>query len=205
MYRCPDEFDDGMKIDFRTPVPCSMELVRRIYGDGAGMAPYDIVFVDPFHTYEASMMDLLGGYCLLRPGGIMVVHDCCPDDPAVVGSEFVPGSWCGVTYQAFLDFVLARDDLRYYTVDCDWGCGVVLKPETASRAENYRRFEWFAASRDEGVRFTYFTENRHALLKLRSIDEFNAALEHRPEGRWWNPYRLLAARVRSNGADQPQW
>ena len=32
-----------------------------------------------------------------------------------------------MTYQAYLDFVLARRDLRYLTVDTDYGCGVIRK------------------------------------------------------------------------------
>ena len=39
----------------------------------------------------------------------------------------IGGEWCGVSYKAFLDFVLSRNDLDYCTVDIDYGCGVIFK------------------------------------------------------------------------------
>ena len=48
---------------------------------------------------------------------------------SVVSVPPVPGPpWCGVTYKAFLDFVLKRG-LNYLTVDTDYGCGIITKAE----------------------------------------------------------------------------
>ena len=92
MYRCPDDFDDGLDCAFRTSAGSSHEVVQSIARAQGGIPGYNMVFVDPFHTYEASMTDLLGAYCLVRPGGVLVVHDCCPEDPDIVSGEYTAGT-----------------------------------------------------------------------------------------------------------------
>ncbi len=173
MYRCFEGFDDGLDCDFRTACGSSHELVQAIFHARGGVPGYDIIFVDPFHTYEASMTDLLGAYCLLRPGGALVVHDCCPPEAAIAVPEPIPqGSWCGVTYQAFIDFTLPRRHLHSYTVDCDFGCGVVIKPEGASPAADLQELEWFLLRNNHDMRFKYFENHRKALLRLIDAEQF---------------------------------
>jgi predicted O-methyltransferase YrrM len=44
----------------------------------------DLVFVDGAHSYEYVKNDTEKGWDMLRPGGIMVWHDCTPSHPDVV-------------------------------------------------------------------------------------------------------------------------
>jgi hypothetical protein len=124
MYRCPPEFDDGLAIDYRCP---GADIDPALGSIAAERRRFDIMLVDPFHTYPDSSRDLAAAFALLEAGGTMVVHDCLPPDAAFAAPEFTPGGWCGVTYKAFIDFVVGRRDLRYLTVDTDYGCGVVRK------------------------------------------------------------------------------
>lgn len=118
----------------------------------------------------------------------MVVHDCSPPDEALTSPDFVPGEWCGVTYRAYLDFVLARRDLRYLTVDTDYGCGVVrkLKPRAAgfppcrSRQSGGERAR-VAAWSGPGLHLATITappgacsRNRAELLNLITVAAFRA-------------------------------
>lgn len=118
VYRCPPAYDDGQPIDYRAPDLDIADPLARIAAEGRR---FDVILVDPFHTYAASLRDLEAAYSLLEPGGAMVVHDCMPREAALAVPDFIPGAWCGVTYRAFLDFVLGRADLRYLTVDTDYG------------------------------------------------------------------------------------
>jgi hypothetical protein len=54
-----------------------------------------------------------------------VVHDCRPPREEIAGPEYIPGEWCGVTYKAYVDLVVAGN-LSYLTVDTDCGCGVIF-------------------------------------------------------------------------------
>ena len=106
MYRYGDqwdEFDDGMTIDFRSSSPDSGEAVSAVRA--AGFA-YDVILVDPFHEYETSAQDLREACTLIKPNGTIVVHDCNPEEEALVTPHYQDGRWCGLTYKAYLDMVL---------------------------------------------------------------------------------------------------
>jgi hypothetical protein len=177
MYRCPDQYSDGLDIDFRSSDLDISECLREI---GQRQLRYDIMLVDPFHEYETSLRDIVAAFDLVVPGGIIVVHDCLPPSKTLAAPNFIPGAWCGVTYKAYLDFVTARGDLTYYTVDTDFGCGVIRKlsgdlrspmpPATPKQLGLIKR--WQHMGDDFESTFRFFKQNRRNLLKLRTIDEF---------------------------------
>lgn len=165
MYRCPDDYADGLEIDFRTRGVGIGQFFDEVRYRGT---KYDIMLVDSSHTYECSMRDLSYALSALVDGGILVVHDCDP-----------PGE-SGVTYAAFVDFVLGRDDIDYYTVDTDFGCGVIKKrrplpsPDRISavpETEGLRLF-WEAIRGDETLRYVGFKKRKRELLRMISVREF---------------------------------
>lgn len=86
----------------------------------------DLVIADPHHTYQASVAGVVDGLQLLRPGGVMLVHDCLPP-PDLMEPEFQEGSWCGESYAAFRD-VCRGTGLPWFTINADFGIGVVSRP-----------------------------------------------------------------------------
>ena len=156
MYRCPGTFDDGLPFHFRTQSEGGHDLIRDLDEVLSKSERYDLIFVDPWHSYDAGILDLNGALCLLRPGGVIVVHDCNPTDPTIVGSDFKDGDWCGLTYQSFIDFVLAAQPAGYLVVDTDYGCGLVFTqgsslPPGLPNARPAQRliFEWCLARAKE--------------------------------------------------------
>ena len=149
MYNCPADFEDGLGIDFRSETfdysPCLAEIHRR-------NLRYDIILIELFHEYDFSYRDLTIAFDLLEAGGIIVAHDCLPPTAAMATPHFIPGCWCGVSYKAYLDFVQARG-LDYCTVDTDYGCGIISKPDRlshlAKRLQTYASaiFDLYAAAR----------------------------------------------------------
>src|SRR5262249_19211780 len=136
--------------------------------------------VDGFHNYECTSQDLIAAWRLLRDDGILVVHDCAPDNRELSQPEFRSGAWCGLTYTAFIDFVLPRRHVAYYTVDCDFGCGFIYKNQAPAhlceRQDDRSRleFEWRAVAGSWCERYEFFNANRAALLNLISPEEFLA-------------------------------
>ena len=175
MYRWCAEACDGLRIDY--PVegeaiePVLAELRRR------GQA-YDVILVDPWHGYEASLRDMRLALTLLKDEGVLVVHDCAPPSLDFVAPDYVVGDWCGMTYAAFIDFLGSQPDLEAYTVDADFGCAVVrrgggsraagarLRPDPAALAG------WRVAGSDYADRFRYFDRHRAELLNLITTGEF---------------------------------
>ena len=126
MYNCPGTFDDGLPIDFRI---ADFDIADAIGALSKSPEKIDICLVDGWHTYEYTTRDLTCAYESLADGGVLVVHDCLPPDAGVASPSPIAGEWCGVSYKAFLDFVLSRKDLDYCTVDIDYGCGVIFQAQ----------------------------------------------------------------------------
>ena len=99
----------------------------------------DLVFVDGLHTYEQAYADILNSLQYLREDGVILVHDCSPDNPYSAASykeferyrenppvDFI-GAWCGDVWKAIGRLRIERPDLTVCTLDADFGVGVVLK------------------------------------------------------------------------------
>jgi hypothetical protein len=188
IYRCPPEYSDGWPIDFRSiglDISACLGSIRE-RGDR-----YDIVLVDPWHEYGASMRDLTEALSLLTDHGTIVVNNCLFRTPAECPvSHFIAGGWCGPTSRAYLDFVFARPNLEFRTVDIENGCGVIREHSGLARL-----LRWWPASRHRrtlialwrglGNDFTksvgVLQHNKTLLSNLRSLDDFIAE-EQRASG-----------------------
>ena len=186
MYRCSAEFDDGMPIDFRSTSLNISECVKAIR---ARKLKYDVILVDPFHEYEPSARDLREAVDLLNPAGTIIVHDCFPRDRAIVGPKYIDGTWCGVTYKAYLDFILADNGLIFCTVDADYGCGVIRRNASLSifqrmvrRASRMMRRDdrvdvvrqWKGIGKNYDMAFNLLQAHAGPLLNLVTADTFLA-------------------------------
>jgi len=172
MYRCPPGFEDDSAIDFRSPD-------ERIEGLLPPGTLYDIIFIDPWHTYECSQRDFQAGLALLAPGGTLVLHDCCPVERKMVSpAPPVPWRlWQGVSYCAYLDLVGSLPDATWYTVDTDYGCGVIRKRpgenQTAGSGEREIFQQWDRLrSRNQYDVFDFYEQHRRELLNLISVEDF---------------------------------
>jgi hypothetical protein len=174
IYRCPRDYADGGDIDFRSAGLDIGGCVKQIKARGLR---YDVILVDAFHEYETSLRDLKLALDLVAAGGTVIVHDCDPPHEEVASPHFVAHAWTGVTYRAYLDVVIARDDLTYFTVDTDWGCGVIRKqpsdtPPATSGARDALIEDWRKIGNDNHAAFAFLRANREALLNLVSVEEF---------------------------------
>ena len=130
MYVTPFLYDDGLPVDFRSPDEDLTGVMEDLRALGRGI---DIAFVDGWHTYQAAFRDLSLMVDLVPDGGVLVVHDCLPENRDGASPRFRQGEWWGLTYKAFLDLVLRRPGLDYVTLDCDHGCGVIVKNRSLDR------------------------------------------------------------------------
>lgn len=192
MYNCPADFDDGLKIDFRSE---NFNIAECLSAMSRDKLRFDIILVDGFHEYELAYRDLGAAFDLIDESGMLVVHDCLPPNAATAAPRFMPGEWCGTNYKAYLDFVHERR-LRHCTVDTDYGCGIICKrdlrshwaklgrtvggsfldPSSRRRAARARRKrawrEWNCIGNDFGRAFMVLQAHQKDLLNLISCDEF---------------------------------
>ena len=173
VYNLKGPHPDGLPVDFVSSNSDISEAVAEIERRNL---TFDIALVDPYHTYDISLRDLRTAFRLVRPGGALVVHDCVPPEEAVAGPEFINSSWAGVTYRAFVDFCLGNPAFDYFTIDTDWGCGVIIKSTSPVRviknhvrALRQRRLlaEWRRIDGNYGALYRMFERRKTELLRLR--------------------------------------
>ncbi len=183
LYIAPAVFDDGVKIDFRSPDEDISSVIAEYVA--AGGQPR-ICLVDGWHTYAAAFRDLRTLFDLIPHGGVLVVHDCLPPFREAASPVFRKGAWCGVNYKAFLDFVLQTPGLDYFTIDSDYGCGVIFKGLTLGNvlpkgqaaallpAHPARDlvWQWAETRSDFDAAFDLFEQRKHELLRLISNETF---------------------------------
>lgn len=184
MYRCPAGFDDGLPIDYRSSNLDISECVKAVR---ARNLKYDVILVDPFHEYEPSARDIREAVDLLVPTGTIIVHDCFPRDGTIAVPHHIKGTWCGVTYKAYLDFVLANKNLIFCTIDTDYGCGVIRRYSSLSSSQRMAGRasrtaphddkrnvvgQWMGVGNDYNAAFNLLTAHAGTLLNLVTVDEF---------------------------------
>jgi SAM-dependent methyltransferase len=177
LYNMPDEFADGLPIDYRA---AGLDIAIPLAAIAREGRRFDVILVDPYHEYQQSRRDLETALALLAPGGALVVHDCLPPNEELAQPHFREGAWCGVTYKAFVDFVIAHRELRYVTVDTDYGCGIVRKAAPSLAVRLRRAFgrpefaRWRRFGDDYAAAWRYFAVHHKSLLDLIDVDVFRA-------------------------------
>ena len=169
---CPLSFSDGERVDFSTQAESSEELFSELMKSGER---FDLVFVDPWHTYISSLRDITFGLQLIKDDGALLIHDCNPPNATCAEPEYRVGDWCGVTFAAYLDVVLFTSGIHYITVDSDFGCGIISKDHGlthlyTSQPATSLASQWQMLNISQ--KYAFFDENRSQLLHLISTDTF---------------------------------
>lgn len=106
---------------------------------------YDVIFVDGLHTYKQSLRDVMNSLDSLNDTGVIVMHDCNPQNEAVAypaeslehaATLNIPGwtdRWTGDVWKTICYLRSQRRDLKIFTFDFDYGLGIV----TRGKADTY--------------------------------------------------------------------
>lgn len=115
----------SIRLDGREGIGRDVPRVPSLLDLGQLDGTIDLVLADPHHDYHASVRGILTGLRLLKPGGVLLVHDCLPPVD-LIQPQYQPGAWCGETYAAFHNVCTAMN-LPWFTINSDFGIGVVCK------------------------------------------------------------------------------
>ncbi len=88
---------------------------------------YDLVFIDGLHEAHQVYQDTENALANLSSNGTIVLHDCNPTQKEHQTTKRKPGQkhWTGDTWKAFALLRMTRPDLEMFTVNADWGLGVI--------------------------------------------------------------------------------
>lgn len=130
-----------------------------------GIPVFDIIFIDGMHHADFVARDIENSLKHLAPNGTIVLHDLNPPSKQHTieieeqDSRNVNHVWNGTSWRGFAKFRATRPDLEMYTVDTDWGCGIV-------------RFGTQSLYNGPMESFEDLDQNRKELLNLISVKEF---------------------------------
>jgi hypothetical protein len=136
----------------------------------------NIIFVDPFHTYEDSFMALEFIVTQAKPECFIFVHDCNPKTAIAASPEYTKEIWMGVTYAAFLD-VAQKHQKSLITINDRTGLGVFLPLGFDAEGKLVPDLKGWA-SRDKENSYPYFRKHHKRLLNLISPQKFAYLLCH---------------------------
>lgn len=155
---------------------------------------FDVVFIDGMHTYEQVMRDIFNSLQCLKPGGIILIHDCLPphaaaatsaasaqeglslefDAPMVVSHiDGWDGVWCGDVWKSLLHCHQHANGLSCSLLDTDMGIGVIVR--------SGKQTSEMGSAVDEAInRLTYHeyvSNHRHAIPTI-SADQSIQYVQH---------------------------
>ena len=147
----------------------------------------DVALVDGHHTYNQSLKDVQNCLKYLNPSGVIIMHDCNPNNYACAyplrDSQTIDdimmlaeagelpgwnGSWSGDVWKTIAHLRITNKDLNIFTLDLDWGLGIISKGQGQPLPK---------ISLDELEKMDYWSleKNRVELLNLKHpkyLDEF---------------------------------
>lgn len=137
---------------------------------------FDCVFIDGLHESGQVLRDIKNSLEHLSEKGCIILHDVNPPklEHTTTG---INGEWTGDTYKAFIKFQMQHPEYEAYTIDTDWGCGVIHNP-----ARDGGNIGWIDMKSDDIEKmldWDYFDRNRKALLNLITIDEFKTKMNEK--------------------------
>ncbi len=86
---------------------------------------FDCIFIDGLHRYKQVKKDILNSVKALNEGGIILLHDCLPNN---VYEQAIPRcqyKWSGDVWKAIVEF-RTNKNLDIYTCYADHGIGVIF-------------------------------------------------------------------------------
>lgn len=127
---------------------------------------YDIIFIDGLHYSEQVDIDIENSLKQTVENGIIILHDCNPPTLTHTLIPRVSVQWNGDVYKSILKFRKNNLNHEYFTIDSDWGVGVIIKNYKSGNPMKTADF-------DLGISdWNYFNDNRNDLLNLITVDEF---------------------------------
>lgn len=122
------------------------------------MVRWSLIFIDGLHHDRQVMRDVINALDVLEEGGTIVLHDCNPTSETMQRVPREALEWTGDVWKAFVRLRSSYSDLFTFTVDTDYGCGVIRR---GSQEPFIARLTW-----------EEFVANRKKWLNLISVQEF---------------------------------
>jgi len=124
---------------------------------------FDCVFIDGLHEYHQVKKDILNSLQFLNDGGIILLHDCLPNNYYEQATPRCQWIWNGDVWKAIVECRNLKD-IDVYTCYADFGIGVIFKRPNKNlldyKLPNYKN-----------ISFKFYYENYKKLMNIIEYDE----------------------------------
>jgi Methyltransferase domain len=131
----------------------------------------DIAFVDGMHEFSYALKDAENCLKYIADNGIIILHDCNPQSAEAECSfadwenRKFAGEWNGDTWKAITYLIRNRPDLDIFTIDADYGLGIITKAKQPRPNCKPTTFEEIDA-----LSYDDLNNNRQEYLNLQSVE-----------------------------------
>ena len=123
---------------------------------------FDLIFIDGLHIYNQVKKDILNSIKFLNDNGLILVHDCMPDN---LGKQAVPRykmQWNGDVWKAIVD-LRQNENLEIFTCEMDQGIGIIQNKKNTSILKCTKPIN--------ELKFKDYYENYKEYLRVISLEE----------------------------------
>ena len=124
-----DELFSHIKCEQKVGVdPVSGGTVRKTSDQffEANTNKFDCIFIDGLHEYHQVKKDIINSLKYLNDDGIILLHDCLPNNFYAQATPRCQYEWNGDVWKAIVEF-RNNKDVDVYTCNADYGIGVIFK------------------------------------------------------------------------------
>ncbi len=169
---------DRIRIDHKEGVDpagnCTHKMTSdEFFGSLEASQQWSLIFIDGLHLKEQVIRDINNSLNHLSSNGIIVVHDCLPETERQQLDHVLYGEpWMGDVWKAMVELSY-RPDLLIYTVNTDYGCGLIQKIiPSEDRIKDIACRKIYIQDHIGELTYNHFLLNKQLLLNVISIDEF---------------------------------
>jgi len=127
---------------------------------------FDVIFIDGLHSYEQVRQDILNAVACLNKGGVILMHDCLPQNYVQQAMPRQAKAWTGDVWKAVFEFKQKPDiDLRVVTLDHGVG---ILKVRANSDRQDFGMTDFS----DSDYAFFLANYEKLGLIGYEDIDDF---------------------------------
>ena len=130
---------------------------------------FDCIFIDGLHEYHQVKKDIINSLNTLNDNGIILLHDCLPDNVFTQAIPRCKKNWNGDVWKAIVEF-RANPDTDVYTCYADQGIGVIFKRKNKNLLKtNTNNFH--------KLKFKEYFNNYKSLMNLIDFEELLKILD----------------------------
>ncbi len=122
---------------------------------------FDIIFIDGLHHDYQVTIDIENSLKHLSENGIIVCHDCLPENESMQHKEPSYGAWTGDVWKSIAKLRIERNDLEIDVVDTDYGVGLIRKGVNIPYKYD-----------GQDLSYDFYEKNRFELLNVISVENF---------------------------------